>query len=140
MAITIDNRHLASLLQTDFTTVKVRFRDGNNTRLYTYKVPNDLQVQVDDMLVVDAHYSGVCIVDVKEVHERPQIDPDANFDYKWVVGKVDLESYRKRAEAEAEFRQLVRDLTIAHEVDEFLGKLPKKLRKEFKKAAAKIQG
>lgn len=135
-----DARHLATLLSSNYYTVAVRFRDGNNQKLYTYKVPNDVKLEKDDMVIVDAPFSGVTIVDVKEVHTVPRINPNAPFDYKWIVAKVDLAAHRERLEREKEFAQVVAQLEAERSLEEYRAELPQALRDKFDAARAKLNG
>ena len=73
------------------------------SKTYTYKVPRDWTIAVDDYLVVHRDTSGLHIVRVVRVDAEPQIDIDASFDYKWAVQKLDLTTYQARIEAERTF-------------------------------------
>lgn len=66
---------------------------------YSYKVRKDWNVADGDVLVVDAPSSGLTFVSVVKVVEG-EITADLN--YKWAVGKVDLESYYEQLAKEAE--------------------------------------
>ena len=61
----------------------------------------DWNVVEGDVLVVDAPSSGLTFVSVEKVVEG-EIDITADFNYKWAVGKVDLESYHEQLAKEAE--------------------------------------
>lgn len=150
------NKHLAALLQTNMTTVKVVFSDsdfqpypaqpvvgtkenalGFNSphdipwgvgyglpgtpampprprgteprgpglkapKTYTYKVLKTEGYKKGDVAV--AHTDrGMVLVLVVEVHEHPQIDIDAAFDYKWLVQRVDTKRYEEQLKAEKNF-------------------------------------
>lgn len=95
--------HILSLLQENYTTVAVTFAveiekylPGVN-KLYTYKTNVDLKE--NDMVVVPSP-DGFRVVRIIEVHDSPEIDTDASFDYKWVVDKVDMEGYEEILKAE----------------------------------------
>lgn len=81
------HQQLLNALLTGFTTVAVTFYDHTGKR-YTYKVPTSWNVQKGDSLVVDAPQTGMTCVLVQEVHSVPQLDDDADFQYKWAVQKV----------------------------------------------------
>lgn len=59
---------------------------------YTYKVPKHLDVQEGDYVVVQVG-DVLKIVKVCERHEFPEIDTEASFRYRLVIGKVDLEAH-----------------------------------------------
>ena len=101
-------KHLYSLLDQTFTTVRVRFErksqqeiehslrakhgaspvqrpwaedyDERGERAYVYKVPKAWNVAVDDQLIVLTSQSGLSIVTVVHVDLEPDIDIDANHD------------------------------------------------------------
>ena len=125
-------RHLYALLDTSYTTIKVVFNeihapapvtkrdrqvpwsaDEPKTypgQAYTYKVPKDAGVAVDDFVVVDTKSRGLTLARVVEAHESPQIDIDAPFDYKWIVQKVDRDGYQRRVQAERVFADTMLDI------------------------------
>lgn len=76
----------------------------DNTRLYTYKVLLKDNVQPNDTVVVIVGNEMV-LVKVVEVHELPQIDLDADYDYKWIVQRIDTDAYDKMQEKETQFQQ-----------------------------------
>ena len=95
--------HMISLLQTNYTTVKVRFlngRGGTSEKDYTYKVPLDAEIQVEDFVVVDTSTTGYTIAQVVKVDESPDINLDAPYPYSWIVQKIDLNPYHERRERE----------------------------------------
>ena len=56
--------HMISLLQTNYTTVKVQYLNGRGTqdKDYTYKVPLDAGVGVDDFVVVESSITGYAVI------------------------------------------------------------------------------
>jgi hypothetical protein len=92
-------RHLVSLLQDGYTTVKISFAKGSS--LYTYKT--HLTLAIGDYVVVDKR-GGFSVGQVIIVDEHPTIDTDADFDYKWIVQKVDTTAYEKLLASEKEAR------------------------------------
>lgn len=74
---------------------------AGSLKKYSYKVPKHWDVVKGDVLVVDAPSSGFTCVSVEKVVEG-EIDITADFNYKWAVGKVDLESYYEQLAKEAE--------------------------------------
>ncbi len=74
-----------------FNTIGAKFE--GTPRIYTYKVLATAGFVEGDKAVVDV--SGqLKIVDVVRVDRTPQIDPKADFEYKWVVCRVDLAAYK----------------------------------------------
>ena len=102
------NNHILSLLQSNYTTCKVTYAVGEKqyvsgvNKLYTFKT-NIEGLKVEDIVVVPSSSAeGFAVCRVKEVHEFPEIDTDAPWDYKWIVSKVDMESYEEILKAEEE--------------------------------------
>lgn len=88
------HQELLHALLENYTTVVVEFLTGQvSSKHYTYKVPTSWGVKMYDQLVVDTP-SGVGVVHVLEVHAVPQLDSDADFQYKWAVQKVDPTEYK----------------------------------------------
>lgn len=72
-------------------------------KTYTYKVPLDANIQDGDFVVVYRDTTGLNIGMVTRVDAAPQIDVDANYDYKWIVQRIDREAYQARVDAERVF-------------------------------------
>lgn len=81
--------------------VKVSFSPSNGT--YTYMTLDDLTV--GDSVIVDTPKAGLQVVTV--VATDVSWDIDAQYNYKFIVGKVDLEQYTKINEAITEVRELI---------------------------------
>ena len=64
----------------DYYTISIKFQ--NSTKKYTYKVPKEIEVSVDEQVVVFTT-TGLTIVTVAEIHETPQ-DTMQGIAYKWV--------------------------------------------------------
>lgn len=103
--------HILSLLQSGFTTASVsynlNYKDdaGLNFRedkLYTFK--HNLNLQPGDLVVVPGAEAigGFVLCVVVEAHEEPEIDLDANFEYKWIVSKVEFEAWQDIMNGEKE--------------------------------------
>lgn len=94
--------HLLALLQSDMTTINVRFPDDNG-RSYTYKctlaqaeaLRLDLTADRDPWVVVPGsdkrHALAVALV--VTVDDEAQIDLDASYEYKWIVDIVNTRAY-----------------------------------------------
>ena len=122
-------KHMFSLLDNTYTTVKVVFGDvgqdpnyyadkdlhgrpkrvgepsrgwNSDATSYTYKVPLAWGVNAGDELLVESK-RGLAIVTVVTVDAMPDIDVDANFDYKWAVQRIDRTEYNTLVEREKNF-------------------------------------
>ena len=107
-------QHLLALLQKNYTTVAVRFRDNGtgNTQgadTYTYKVPLSLEVAKGDLLVVPAR-KFFSVVEVVEVHDTPQIDVKKPLALRWIVQKVDTAAYDDQTARE---EQAIKQVEVA---------------------------
>jgi hypothetical protein len=125
----VKNKHIFSLLDRTFTTVVVAFAgaavegkspvrlnerdgrvmvnhwaDGASAQGYTYKAPLAWNVVAGDKVIVDSpRGAGLTIATVLSVDVLPNIDVDADFDYKWLVQKVDLTEHEALVERERAF-------------------------------------
>jgi len=117
---------------------------------YIYKVPLAWKVEPGDLLLVESPNSGLTIVSVIEAHDSPQIDIDANHEYKWAAQKIDLSEYNALRDREAKFKDTMRDIERVKQretvVEDFRNHLPadSEARKLFDNAvsalAAPIEG
>lgn len=138
-------KHLFSLLDQTYTTIKVAFTDqilpagtyddgridlgeydsgngaartnlgevrrkgktppwgGDRGRGYTYKVPLAWDVKEGETVIVLTPQSGLKFAHVVSVDEKPDIDVDADFDYRWAVQKVDLTEFQELTLKEQQF-------------------------------------
>jgi hypothetical protein len=66
---------------------------------------------------------GLSVARILEVHTVPQIDPDADYDYKWVVDRVRYDRYVKLVDNEAEMTRIItaaeRDIRKNALIDQF---------------------
>lgn len=76
---------------------------------YTFKADRSLELKIGDYALVHAN-NELKIVQICEVHDQPQLDPDASYQYKWLVDKVNLAGFKFRQEeaikAEALYREM----------------------------------
>lgn len=94
-----------------FKFVSVRFPTSD--RGYTYKTMLDL-VEGDKVLVDTA--SGMQIVTVREVLDISDVDLEANYEYKWVVQKVDFTEFEQYKQMEDDLLKYLRKKQRAHAV------------------------
>lgn len=112
------NKHYAEILREDFTTVAVKF--NNSSQTYTYKIDRELVKSVKlgstvlvpncqktdgavyhsvDTMVEMAREMEVRVpiksVIVVAIHDEPEIELEAEFQYKWVVDVVDFTKYHE---------------------------------------------
>ena len=99
--------HMISLLQTNYTTVKVQYLNGRvaQDKDYAYKVPLDAGVRVDDFVVVESSVTGYSVAKVVKVDESPDINLDAPYQYPWIIQKINLDPYYERQERERRIQQ-----------------------------------
>lgn len=159
--------HLLSLLQKNFITIHVAFRSdidaANGTpqpvafdtsrskrkpdpRTHTYKCPQDENVKVDDFVVVDGPKGGPMVGLVIRVDDFADINPDADFEYKWIVQRINREPYEARLKSEAEFletmKHVEREAQRAELVEKFAAHLPvgSEARNKFDLAVSAVSG
>lgn len=89
----------------NFKYVEVVFAPYTGTKTYTYKTLAD--VAQGDFVVVETPTNGYQVVLVLVVKKPEEVDFDVNFNYKWVVDKVDFTDYQKSVAAEREIKQAV---------------------------------
>lgn len=64
-------------------------------REYRYKADTRLNLAKGDLAVVHA-INGLTIVQISHVDAMPQLELSANFNYKWMIDKIDLTSFKAR--------------------------------------------
>lgn len=107
--------HEAELFS-QFYTIKVKFPNNYGTdysgKFYTYKVPIGVKVEVDDCVIVrvEGNSPEIKLVKVFEVDDGKDINLEAAFTYKWIVGTVDIATYEKRMEEDKKLKSLVSEL------------------------------
>lgn len=89
-------------------------------QMYTYKAPLEADVQPGDSVVVDSPRFGLAIVTVMSVDPVPRIDPDADFDYKWIVQKIDRSGYDKRVMDEQDFGDTLQAVEVQRQREQLL--------------------
>lgn len=104
--------NLTSLISDNYKTIECSYdRTSVNPltpvrgeKMYTYKAPLDMDLQVGDAVIVNPP-QGFKVVIVTKIHDAPQINPDARYEYKWIVSKVDQTQYQTRMTNEALVRE-----------------------------------
>ena len=76
---------------------------------YVCKVLREDGYKPGDVAVVNSP-RGLTLVMVVQVDEHPQIDVDADFDYKWLVQRVDMTRYNRQLEAEKNFQAVLLEI------------------------------
>lgn len=104
------NSNLIALLQArkGMITASVRITSQSHkssSTLYTYKVPPTLSLKRDDLVVAQVGVDGLVIGRVAEVHDVAMIDPEADFDYRWIVQRVDTDFINSMAQEENTIRR-----------------------------------
>lgn len=119
----MQHRHIISLLQRDYHTIKCAFK--NNLKeaefapSYTFKCPNDINPKVGDLVVVDTS-KGLNMIVVTEVHNDVQLDLDARFDYYWVVQLVDTSKWEERIAREKQAKAMLLEVERRRQHDSIL--------------------
>jgi hypothetical protein len=116
-------QHMMHLLQTGYTTAAFTYGDGS--RAYVFKVRDeDIEaLKLSGLALVNSNITASFsetevklqfelnqfkVVRLLEVHEEPQIDDDAAFEYKWIAAVVSLEGFKAQAIKENEFKKNMR--------------------------------
>lgn len=141
--------HLLAMMQNDMTTIHVAFRSdlkeavvedpssfatlggsksAKTVRTYAYKAALIDDIQPDDYVVVEGPKGGPMVALVVRVDEKANIDPDADYDYKWIVQKVDRRAYEARLQRDAAFletmKEVEREAQKATLIENFKNHLP----------------
>ena len=109
----MNSRHNHMLFQ-KFHTVSVSL----SGKLYIYKSPEPLEV--GDYVVVPVK-GGLKSLVVKAIDEP--VDWDAEYDYKWIVQKVDIESYLERQESDTKLKQVLQGAEAKKKQEELRAQL-----------------
>ncbi len=142
-----NNKHLVSLLQTGYTTVQVAFATESAAdkahaperpwdqprptpvhqaaqaavekavRLFRYKVRG--AIAEGDLVVVDTK-GGLRIATVVAVDAVPMIDCGQQFDYKWIVQRVDMTEYNQAVADERLFYEALQAIEVQKKRDDLL--------------------
>lgn len=125
-------KHILSLIQNDMTTVAVSYKP-HSTKHYTFKALKSEELKAGDFVIVpcaaDETRFGFHVCRIEAVHDEPQIDTDAVYTYKWLVGKIDTTRYAGILEVEERFEAMINKLrqkqmrrqlvdSVIHEFDE----------------------
>lgn len=80
----------------DFTTVGVVFRSAASSwasHLFTYKVLKRWGIKVGDRVIVEIPSGELRIVEVTQVHVKPQITGSERYRFKWIVQRINRTAY-----------------------------------------------
>lgn len=85
-------KNAAALIRDDITTVEVSYLDFDGEakdKSYTYKCPLSVanMLSVGDLVIARSRHN-YGIAQVREVHSSPAINPDFEYDYRWVFQRV----------------------------------------------------
>ncbi len=138
-------RHLISLMVENYNTIRVRFldtgvneqpvnlepvevtetkermpwndgiEDSSKGRTWVYKVPKNLTLAKGSYVLVLAPRNILKVAEVVEVHNTPQIDFDADFDYQWIVSVVNFDFYKSIMLQEQEFKGKAHEIEKSHQ-------------------------
>lgn len=97
--------HLVELLAKNFYTIGINFE--HSSKSYTYKVPFEIKLEVDDKVIVDST-SGLTIVNVVRVDEDASgIDLSLDVKYKFIVQKLDTTLYDELNEKDKKISNVI---------------------------------
>lgn len=91
-------------------------------REYRYKADTRLNLAKGDLAVVHAN-NGLTIVQISHVDAMPQLELSANFNYKWVIDKIDLTSFKARLNEEQALKQLLAKLAHVEQQKQLLERI-----------------
>jgi len=95
---------------------------ANSARLYTYKALGEFAE--GDKVLVDSPSQGLVVVSVVKVLKPTQVDlQPTQFEYKWVVQKVDFTHFNSLVELEAEMRAKITKTKIEKEQQKLIEQL-----------------
>jgi len=91
---------LLTLVSDTIKTVAVTFNpDEPNVKQYTYMtILEGLEVGQD---VIAEAGSDLSLVTITEIHDEPQVDPHAAYNYKWVVSTKGRDARKNQAQLHA---------------------------------------
>lgn len=124
------------LLQKPFITVGAVFEDdvsvdeilhkGTDNAYqgfcYTFKAEVDNNLQVGDYAIVHANHA-LKIVKIVQVHDTPNIDINAKFEYKWVIQKIDFANFKQRLDEQKQLENLLNALQITERKNALVDRL-----------------
>ena len=87
-------------------------------KTYTFKVLLTDNIKVDDYVVVFTT-RGLKTGLVTQVDNTPKIDLDADYDYKWIVQKLDIAPYMETLQKEADFNLALVEIERQKKREEF---------------------
>jgi hypothetical protein len=106
--MTNSNKTLVALLQArrGMTTASVTYGDSNSGGHYTYKVPPHLTLEKGDYVVVQVRdYFTFKVGKVAKVDAIADIDPAAEFEYRWIIQKVETDFAKAMEEEEQQLER-----------------------------------
>lgn len=88
--------------------------------------------------------SGLAVVLIVDIHEKPKIDLDSTYTYKWIAQRVDMTEYDTRKHKEEVFLDMLADIERTHQKNVLLTKFQECLdgesRELFKIARMRLLG
>lgn len=120
----------------DFTTVGVVFRSSASSwasHLFTYKVLKRWGIKVGDRVIVEIPSGELRIVEVTEVHAKPNITGSEKYKFKWIVQRINRTAYDYLTKMD----QTIRDQIEAQETERLLRESTKIFRRVNRKPRGK---
>ncbi len=101
-----------------------------NGRSWTYKIPKDLTLTKGSYVLVLAPRNVLKVAEVVDVHSTPQIDFEADFDYKWIVSVVNFDFYKSIMLQEQDFKAKAHEIEKSHQRKTMLEKYRESLQND----------
>lgn len=107
--------NIIALLRDNFKVVRVTFAllgAQQGTTIYSYKAPLGVALERNDAVIVPNaldkdNTKPYAVAYVYDVLDASDLDLSADFDYKWMVSKVDTTEFAAIAAEEAELRGII---------------------------------
>ena len=94
MTTTNKMKILAGIMRDDVTTASVTMR--GTSQLFTFMVERSLaeSLKAEDPVLVET-IKGLGVGKIHEVHEENEMDPESDFEPRWIFGTVDVDHLKQ---------------------------------------------
>ena len=124
--------HIICTQQT-FNTASIKI-SSKDSKLYTYKVPVNVELQEDDKVIVMLPNGALKVATVSQVHPTPQIQYGSDVKYSWIVQKVDTTHYDLMEEWERELAGQISHLQAEDIKNQYLDSLSPEMKEALSKS------
>lgn len=80
-------RNIAAMLSDDVVSVECVFH--GNDKAYTYKAEKSMRLAEGDLVAVSHTSGGFKVIRVKAVHKECLLPDPEEYDYQWIIAKLD---------------------------------------------------